>query len=172
MKLTSATLSLILFAFCGELGASPPPHSPDYCGPTLCLEIPTSFGVDTVKATSFPASSPGQSEVEISGRLGKVTVLVKAIPDDEECKSSKSLALLPADGNMKAEALIDGPSKESCLHVSISFAGSPQHSPLSPPITAIWVVDKLPSTFWKRGYALRLGPQIDVLVSDPAADAP
>jgi len=122
---------------------------------------------DAVKATSFQANSPGQSEVEISGRLGKVTVLVKPVPGDEECRSSKSLTLVRANGDMKAEALIDGPNKESCLHVSVLFASLPQHPPVSPPITAIWVVDKLPSTFWKKGYALRLGPQIDVLVSGP-----
>lgn len=164
MKWILVTLA-ILIGTLGASRASTPPHSPSYCGPSVCIEISSSFGISKINSSFSPSGSETRSEVEAVGRLGKLTIVTESLSSAHMCKPSNSLILRKTDkSNMVAAGVIAGPDKGSCLQVSITFIADSTEGRASGaiPVLAIWAVDSLPTTFWKNGYALRLGPQVEI----------
>ena len=169
MKLTSLALSLFLPILCFDSIAETPPRSPDYCGTMICLEISAFSDVEIVRSTTRIGTHPEQSEIEIESNHGKVKILVETISRDMQCGPSHALYLAQAERGLKTEAFIAGPDEGTCLHVTLIFKDDMRgKNHVDLPVTAIWAVDRVPSTFWNKGYALRLGPQVDIIHSDSA----
>ena len=169
MKWILVTLA-ILSGTPGASRASTPPHSPSYCGPSVCIEISSSFGISKINSSFSPSDSETRSEVEAVGRIGKLTIVAESLSSAQMCKPSSSLNLRKADkSNLVAAGVIAGPDKGSCLQVSIAFIADSTQGRASGviPMLAIWAVDSLPTTFWRNAYALRLGPQVEIFRENP-----
>ena len=157
----------ILLSFSSfELMAETPPRSPNYCGTMICVEIPFHDETNIFLSTFDMGLNPRQSKLEIEGSQGKVTIFVELIGRDIQCTRLRKLDLMYINGGLKGEAFIEVPSGDACAHVAFIFKSNIQGDKCTDlPITALWIVDEVPSAFWDKGYALRLGSQIDVALA-------
>jgi hypothetical protein len=164
MNFIAKLLPLFLVVACGDLHATTPPRSPDYCGVMLCFEASPSFEVMSVKNSINRANFPKASEMEVVGKSGSLKMSVEEFASKAHCETSKFLNLKRFEESFEGEVIISGP--DSCYMIKISFSKLALVGKLSeqPPITAIWVADMTPSTFWKGGYAIRLGPQVEIIL--------
>ncbi|UBB23769.1 hypothetical protein LAG73_10250 [Pseudoxanthomonas japonensis] len=143
--------------------ATTPAHSPNYCGPAICLELdPASRHV--VRTNSVIDTQKEMADMVVSGPEGTMTIHVKksSLP----CRGGERLVLRAAKSAYSGSLLTNGPNEEVCweLHAEYLPSTTAEAMRLALPVTNIWLVDDVPSTFWSGGYALRIGAGIEVFI--------
>lgn len=162
---TKMFLALFLYCSCSASSIAAPPHSPNYCGPSVCLDI-SGFPSD-LSVTSSTKIGGGGLILTVAGERGSTLITIEKRPG-EECVSATDLELFSQDRTIRGSAFLVGPVGVECF--SVSMVDSPVEDVESIrgrfPITAIWAIENSPATFWEHGYALRLGPQLRITWKD------
>ena len=163
MRLILLSTAVVVGLFPVGGRATTPAHSPNYCGPVICLELKQTsrhvVGTDSVIDTQG-----GRADVKVSGPEGTMTIHIQG--SSLPCRREERLILREANSAYSGSLRTNGPNEEACRELRVEYLPSTtaEAMRLASPVTSIWLVDDVPSTFWSGGYALRLGAGIEVVI--------
>jgi hypothetical protein len=156
----------VLLALCAigpRASATTPPQSPNYCGPTICLEVLPTFGEFSVATSAMAFAEGEQVEIVLSSQHGLAAITSKEVPKDR-CDVTTSMTVEGTSQTLFGQAWVGSPNEQICLHITLRYLNKADDQATlgAGPIAALWAVDRTPSIFWGKGYALRLGAQVDI----------
>lgn len=162
-KYLSVMIVLIVGIHVADVGAKVPAHSPNYCGSVVCTELDPAFR-HVVKTDSVVDVDGVTTDMKVSGPEGSLTLHVQksSLP----CRREKSLILRKADSTYSGRLVTKAPDEEACWEVRAEYLPSTTTEVMRPasPVTYLWLVDDVTSSFWSEGYALRIGSGIEVSI--------
>jgi hypothetical protein len=143
--------------------ATTPPRAPNYCGPSVCLDISPSFGAVSVEATTpIPTKNSGVKLLVTAGSDSAEITVTNA--SQENCAPKAELIVKGVARLSKGRAWVKSPDEQSCSEVVLEYVRGIERPGLlqAGPITAIWLIDQTPTTYWKKGYSLRIGEELSI----------